>query len=151
VPRYSSVPSREQGEGVQKDERAPQDDVIQQARRHAALVREHVEQALDLAEEQGGPFDFTSLAIAAHCSVAYLRKHREFATRIRALQATVPEDPQDPVREDLMRRLARAEHRAAELSGRVERLDAENTRLRARLAQLGGRAVPVGRRTGGMV
>jgi hypothetical protein len=120
--RYASVPRREQGEGVQTDEQAPQGDVIQQARRHAALVREHVEQALDLAEEQGGPFDFTSLAIAAHCSVAYLRKHREFATRIRALQATVPGDPQDPVREDLTRRLGEAERAVVELSGRVARL-----------------------------
>jgi hypothetical protein len=129
--RYASVPRREQGEGVQTDEQAPQGDVIQQARRHAALVREHVEQALDLAEEQGGPFDFTSLAIAAHCSVAYLRKHREFAT--------VPGDPQDPVREDLTRRLGEAERAVVELSGRVARLDAENARLRGRLVEVLGR------------
>lgn len=139
------MPPRAQGESVQTDEQVPQGDVIEQARRHAAVVREHVEQALALAEEQGGPFDFTSLAIAAHCSVAYLRKHREFATRIRELQATVPGEPQDAVRADLLRRVAEAERQVGELSDRVARLDAENARLRGRLAQVGGRAVPVGR------
>jgi hypothetical protein len=124
---------------VQSEESTPQGDVIEQARRRAAVVRGNVEQALLLAEEQGGPFDFLSVAIAAHCSVGYLRHHREFATRIRALQATVPGDGPtaqdgDADRQVLRQRVTTAERRVAELSDRVARLDAENARLRGRLA-----------------
>lgn len=126
---------------VQQDEWTPQGDVIQQARHRAEVVRENVEQALHLAEEQGGPFDFLSLAIAAHCSVNYLRQHREFASQIRALQATVPHDAADDDRTVALRaRLSQAEHRVAALRERVARLEAENTRLRDRLAT--ARSVP---------
>lgn len=121
-----------------------QDDVIEQARRRAELVRDHVEHVLELAEQQGGPFDFLSLATAAHCSVAYLRQHREFATRIRALQATVPQDPDDERCRALRGRLARAERRATALQAAVARLEDENARLRDRLAAQ-ARAVPVAR------
>lgn len=121
-----------------------QDDVIEQARRRAELVRDHVEHALTLAEQQGGPFDFLSLATAAHCSVAYLRQHREFATRIRALQATVPQDPEDDRCRALRARLVRAERRAAALQASVTRLEEENARLRDRLAAQ-ARAVPATR------
>lgn len=118
------------------------DDVIEQARRRAELVRDHVERALALAEQQGGPFDFLSLATAAHCSVGYLRQHREFATRIRALQATVPQEPEDERSRALRSRLARAERRAAALQDAVSRLEEENARLRDRLAAR-SRGVPV--------
>ncbi|QZN85707.1 hypothetical protein [Cellulomonas sp. C5510] len=134
--------------GVPRDALPPvgdeQDDVIGQARRRAELVRDHVEQALALAEQQGGPFDFLSLASAAHCSVAYLRQHREFATRIRALQATVPQDPEDERCRALRGRLVRAERRAAALQAAVTRLEEENARLRDRLAAQ-VRSVPVAR------
>jgi cell division protein FtsB len=121
------------------DDPTPTDHVIEQARHRAEVTRDHVESALDLVEQEGGPFDFLSIAIAAHCSVAYLRQHREFATRIRALQATVPPEPRDARDEQgaaLRRRLAQADHRVAALRARVERLEAENARLRDRLASL---------------
>ncbi|WP_203666867.1 hypothetical protein [Cellulomonas pakistanensis] len=127
---------------MQSDEWAQQGDVIEQARHRAEVVRQNVERALRLAEAEGGPFDFLSVAIAAHCSVAYLRQHREFAGRIRALQATVPPEPDDRRDAALRTRLARAEHRAVALAARVERLEAENARLRDRLA-LTRRAAPV--------
>lgn len=117
-------------------------DVIQQARHRAEVVRDHVEHAIDLAERDGGPFDFLSIAIAAHCSVAYLRQHREFAARIRALQATVPPEPVDRRDAALRRRLADAQHRVAALAERVGLLEAENARLRDRLAS-SRRAAPV--------
>lgn len=116
------------------DERTGQDGVIEQARHRAEVVRENVERALRLAEDEGGPFDFLSLAIAARCSVAYLRQHREFAARIRALQATVPPEPVDRRDAALRRRLTQAEHRVSALTDRVDRLEAENARLRDRLA-----------------
>lgn len=119
---------------VQSDEGTQPGDVIEQARHRAEVVRENVERALRLAEAEGGPFDFLSLAIAAHCSVAYLRQHREFAARIRALQATVPPEPDDRRDAALRRRLSQAEHRAAVLGEQVHRLEAENARLRVRLA-----------------
>lgn len=129
---------------MQPDEQDQQDDVIEQARHRAEVVRDHVEHAIDLAERDGGPFDFLSIAIAAHCSVTYLRQHREFAARIRALQSTVPPEPADRDRQDaaLRRRLADAQHRAATLGKRVAQLEAENARLRDRLAST-RRAVPV--------
>ncbi len=129
----------------------PAGDVIGQARHRAEVVREHVEEALRVAEQEGGPFDFLSLAIAAHCSVSYLRQHREFATRIRALQATVPPEPVADHEVALRRRLRDAEHRAAALREQVVRLEAENARLRDRLrtdrrtapaARPAGRATP---------
>jgi hypothetical protein len=123
---------------VHQEDPAPHGDVIEQARHRAEVVRDHVEQALALAEEQGGPFDFLSVAIAAHCSVGYLRQHREFADRIRRLQATVPGDPTDPAGAGrdaaLRRRLTRAEHQVAALQERVAALEGENSRLRDRLA-----------------
>ncbi|WP_454050487.1 hypothetical protein [Cellulomonas sp. Marseille-Q8402] len=125
---------------VQTDESTPQGDVIQQARHRAEIVREHAEQALDMAEQQGGPFDFLSIAIAAHCSVSYLRQHRELATRIRALQATVPRDAVDDRTVALRSRLSRAQHRVAGLQEQVARLEAENARLRDRLSLV--RSVP---------
>jgi hypothetical protein len=125
------------------DDPTPQDDVIEQARHRAEVTRDHVESALDLAEQQGGPFDFLSIAIAAHCSVAYLRQHREFATRIRALQATVPHEPADDGDATLRHRLSQAAHRVAALRADVERLEAENARLRDRLTA--ARALPVAR------
>lgn len=124
------------------DDPTPTDHVIEQARHRAEVTRDHVESALALAEQQGGPFDFLSIAIAAHCSVAYLRQHREFATRIRALQATVPHEPTDAQAEATRHRLARAEHRAAALRATVERLEAENALLRDLLAsERSGRSV----------
>jgi len=139
--------SREQGGPVQSDEWVQrdvlgQDGVIEQARHRAEVVRDHVEHAIDLAERDGGPFDFLSIAIAAHCSVTYLRQHREFAARIRGLQATVPPAPVDRQDAALRRRLADAQHRAAALGDRVAQLEAENARLRDRLAA-SRRAVPV--------
>lgn len=128
-------------EWVQRD-LPGQDGVIERARHRAEVVRDHVEHAIDLAERDGGPFDFLSIAIAAHCSVTYLRQHREFAARIRALQATVPPAPADRQDAALRRRLADAQHRAAALGDRVAQLEAENARLRDRLAQT-RRAVPV--------
>lgn len=127
---------------VQSDEWTQQGDVIEQARHRAEVVRENVERALRLAEAEGGPFDFLSVAIAAHCSVAYLRQHREFAARIRALQATVPPEPDDSRDAALRRRLRQAEHRAVALGEQVHRLEAENARLRDRLATT-RRAAPV--------
>jgi hypothetical protein len=128
---------------VLPDDPAPHDDVIGLARHRAEVTREHVESALDLAERDGGPFDFLSIAIAAHCSVAYLRQHREFATRIRALQATVPHEPADDRDAAIRRRLARAEHRVAALRADVQRLEAENERLRDLLAA--ARSLPAAR------
>lgn len=120
---------------VHQEDPSPHGDVIEQARHRAEVVRDHVEQALALAEEQGGPFDFLSVAIAAHCSVGYLRQHREFADRIRRLQATVPADPAADDRDTaLRRRLARSEHEVAALRERVAALEGENARLRDRLA-----------------
>lgn len=119
---------------VLPDDPTPHDDVIGLARHRAEVTREHVESAIDLAERDGGPFDFLSIAIAAHCSVAYLRQHREFATRIRALQATVPHEPADDHDAAIRRRLARAEHRVAGLRADVQRLEEENARLRDLLA-----------------
>lgn len=123
---------------MHQEDPAPHGDVIEQARHRAEVVRDHVERALTLAEEQGGPFDFLSVAIAAHCSVGYLRQHREFAERIRRLQATVPADPVRPTAAGpdaaLRRRLARSEHRVAELQEQVTALERENGRLRDRLA-----------------
>ena len=118
------------------DDPSPHDAFIEQARHRAEVTRDHVESALDLAEREGGPFDFLSIAIAAHCSVAYLRQHREFATRIRALQATVPPEPRDERDAALRRRVAQADHRVAALRAQVERLEAENARLRDRLASV---------------
>ncbi|HEY0217156.1 MAG TPA: hypothetical protein VGC57_12260 [Cellulomonas sp.] len=126
---------------MQPNEPEPSGNPIEQARRHAEVVRHHVEDALALAEEQGGPFDFLSVAIAAHCSVAYLRQHREFATRIRALQATVPQASAEERDHALRDRLARSEQQVQMLRGEVERLAAENTRLRSRLTL---RPVPLG-------
>lgn len=131
-------PDEQDQQGDQDD----QDDVIEQARHRAEVVRDHVEHAIHLAERDGGPFDFLSIAIAAHCSVTYLRQHREFAARIRALQATVPPEPVDRQDTALRRRLADAQHRAAALGERVARLEAENARLRDRLAST-RRPVPV--------
>jgi hypothetical protein len=116
------------------DDPTPHDSFVEQARHRAELTRDHVESALDLAEQAGGPFDFLSIAIAAHCSVAYLRQHREFATRIRALQATVPHEPVDDRDAAIRRRLTQADHRVAALRADVARLEAENARLRDRLA-----------------
>jgi uncharacterized protein YceH (UPF0502 family) len=133
------------------DDPSPHDAFIEQARHRAEVTRDHVESALDLAEREGGPFDFLSIAIAAHCSVAYLRQHREFATRIRALQATVPPEPRDARDEQdaaLRRRLAQADHRVAALRARVERLEAENARLRDRLASV--RSAPAARLRAGI-
>jgi hypothetical protein len=119
---------------VPLDDPLPPDDVIERARHRAEVLRTQVERALDLSEEQGGPFDFLSIAITARCSVGYLRQHREFATRIRALQATVPHDAPDPRAENLRARLTRAERHAAALQEQVARLETENARLRDRLA-----------------
>lgn len=115
------------------DDPSPHDTFIEQARHRAEVTRDHVESALALAEQAGGPFDFLSIAIAAHCSVAYLRQHREFATRIRALQATVPHEPADDRDVAIRRRLTQADHRVAALRADVARLEAENARLRDRL------------------
>lgn len=127
-------------EDVLLDDPTPHDSFIEQARHRAEVTRDHVESALDLAEQAGGPFDFLSIAITAHCSVAYLRQHREFAGRIRALQATVPHEPADERDMALRRRLAQAEHRASALRADVVRLEAENARLRDRLTT--ARTVP---------
>jgi hypothetical protein len=130
------------------DDPSPHDAFIEQARHRAEVTRDHVESTLDLAEREGGPFDFLSIAIAAHCSVAYLRQHREFATRIRALQATVPPEPRDERDAALRRRLTRADHRVAALRVQVERLEAENARLRDRLASV--RSAPPARLRAGI-
>lgn len=123
---------------MQQNETSSQVDVVEQARRRAADVRRNVEQVLALVEQEGGPFDFLSVATAAHCSVSYLRQHREFATRIRALQATVPAAPEHEGGHDeavLDRRLSRVERQMATLRATVSRLEDENTVLRFRMAE----------------
>ncbi|RMI09070.1 PIN domain-containing protein [Cellulomonas triticagri] len=132
------APCGEHSGGMQQNEASAQVDVVEQARRRAADVRRNVEQVLALVEEEGGPFDFVSVAAAAHCSVTYLRQHREFATRIRDLQATVPGPPAaEPARSDavLDRRLARVERQMATLRATVSRLEDENSVLRFRMAE----------------
>ena len=111
-----------------------QESVVDQARRRAEVTRRNVEAVLLLAQQQGGPYDFLSLAAAAHCSVTYLRNHSEFAARIRELQATVPSAPIDAREVAWRRRLRRAERRAGELGTRVAQLESENAQLRRLLA-----------------
>jgi hypothetical protein len=130
------------------DDPTPHDRFIDQARHRAEVTRDHVESALALAEQAGGPFDFLSIAISAHCSVTYLRQHRDFAARIRAMQATVPQEPADAQVTALRRRLARAEHRADTLRAQVQRLESENARLRDRLTTV--RPVPAVRLRAGI-